>query len=235
MVTMRQMLGHTNPLSGLMSAPAVNLRPWFSIIVSHVLDAAGTAYSWSPKDIGTFLVTQLGLTNITGVDSAKIVSQINIKLKRVDLYAASGLAATDRPSCSLKLSSPIASIGDPTNPGAAEVFYPVIKSLEDVGTLSEAAKVSWTYGTSHQEMPLSTDSSFTIVEAAANVKFSTIRFHIMFNFGDDAPPQVVAASSGPADQPNGTTPAGDDFAIITLTDRLENMSVGSRLKECESA
>jgi len=178
----RELAGHSNALRRTVAAPPVNLRPWNNLVVQHVIATAGVEVGYSPGDIVTFLINQLGL-------SSQDKSKINIKLKRVDLYAAPTGSTGDRPSVTLVLSSNIASLGDPTTPGNAEVFYSILKTIQDNGNLSEVAKASYTYPKAMADMPMNALSAFTIVAATTNVANASIRFHVSWNTTDTAVPQ----------------------------------------------
>jgi hypothetical protein len=138
-------------------------------------------YGFSPEDICTYLVNQLGL-------STQTLSRLNIRLKRVDLFCAPAGGATDRPSVSLVVSSTMPSIGDPATPGNAEVWYSVLKTIQDNGNLSEVAKASFTWPGAMADLPLSAQSKFTVVSAVANLPFASIRFHVDWNTTDVSPP-----------------------------------------------
>jgi len=178
----RDMHGHSNQLRGVKTAPPVTLRPWYQLVVAHTLPDASVEYALSPQDICTYLLNQLGL-------ATQDFSKINIKLKRVDLYGAPTGSSADRPSVSLVVSSTMPSVGDPTTPGNAEVWYSVLKTIQDNGNLSEVAKASFTYPRAMADLPLSSQSRFTVVQASSNVAFASLRFHVEWCSTDVAPPQ----------------------------------------------
>jgi hypothetical protein len=177
----RELAGHSNPMRRTVAAPPVNLRPWNTLVVNHVMTDAGVEYSFSPGEIVDYLITQLGL-------SSQDKSRINIKVKRVDLFAAPTGSTADRPSVSLVLSSNIASLGDPATPGNAQVFYSILKTIRDNGNLSEVAKASYSYPKAMADMPMNALSAFTLVSASSNVANASIRFHVSWNTTDSATP-----------------------------------------------
>merc|ERR1711964_839658 len=92
-----------------------------------------------------------------------------IKIQRVDAYCMPTGASTDRPAISMDCSSVTPALGDPQSPGAAEVFYGLLKRLQDQGNLSEAAKVSYTWPRHMADQPLSTQANFQLVTVAGNL------------------------------------------------------------------
>jgi hypothetical protein len=137
------------------------------------------------------LVTQLGL-------SAQTKTIINIKVSRVDVYGMATASSTDRPAVSLDCSSLVASMGDPSTPGPAEVWYGVIKKLSDQGNLSEAAVVSYSWPLHMADLPLNHNSVFTIASASGNVANTLVRFHVLWTSADVVAPQVARSLPSPS-------------------------------------
>lgn len=176
----RQMHGHKNDLRHL-APPQVTKRPWYPLVVDFVKPEAGIEVYFTPSEIINILANQLGLPG-------QASSIINIKLHRVDVYAMSVASSTDRPAVQMDVSSVTPSIGDPATPGSAEVFYSILKKLSDQGSLSEAAKVSYTWPSHMADQPLSSQSVFTVVQSSGNVANTLTRFHLLWSSSDTATP-----------------------------------------------
>jgi hypothetical protein len=89
----------------------------------------------------------------------------------------------------MDVSSVTPSIGDPTTPGNAEIFYGIMKKLSDQGNLSDAAKVSYTWPRAMADIPLSSQSVFSLVSVAGNQANTCIRLHMLWSATDIATPQ----------------------------------------------
>jgi hypothetical protein len=97
-------------------------------------------------------------------------------------------ASTDRPSIAMDVSSVTPSIGDPASPGSAEVFYGIMKKLTDQGNLSDAAKVSYTWPSAMADLPLSSQSVFSLISVAGNQPNTSVRVHLLWSSTDIATP-----------------------------------------------
>lgn len=172
--------GHANRLSHP-APPQITKRPWYPLTVDLIIASAGVETFYSPSDIVSRLVDQLGLTS-----QNKPI--INIKVQRVDAYCMPTGASTDRPAVSLDVSSVTPAIGDPATPGVAEVFYGVLKKLSDQGNLSDAAKVSYTWPRHMADLPLSSNAAFGLVAVAGNLANTTVRFHLLWSTTDVGTP-----------------------------------------------
>jgi hypothetical protein len=150
-------------------------------VLDLVIAAAGNETFYSPSDIINSLVTQLGLASQSS-------SICNIKVRRVDAFTMATGASTDRPAISMDVSSVTPSVGDPTTPGNAEVFYGIMKKLTDQGNLSDAAKVSYTWPTAMADIPLSAQSVFSLVSVAGNQPNTSVRIHLLWSTTDIATP-----------------------------------------------
>lgn len=176
----RSMHGHENRLRHV-APPQVTKRPWYNLVLDFVQPGAGTETFFSPIDMINTLCSQLGLPS-------QASSILNIKVQRVDCYCMSVGSSTDRPACSLDVSAFTPSIGDPATPGAAEVFYSVIKKLTDQGNLSEAAKCSYTWPSHMADQPLSSQSVFTVAASSGNMANTLTRFHVLWASTDTVAP-----------------------------------------------
>jgi len=174
------MHGHSNRLRHV-APPQTNPRPWYNLTVDFVQPTKGAETFFTPSEIINFLCVQLGLPS-------QASSILNIKVRRVDVYAMSVAASTDRPACTLDVSAVTPSIGDPATPGSAEVFYSVIKKLRDQGNLSDSAKCSYTWPSHMADQPLSSQSVFTLAATSGNVANTLTRFHLMWCSTDIAAP-----------------------------------------------
>lgn len=181
----RSLHGHSNRLANP-APPQVTARPWFPLVVDMVIASAGVETFYSPSDIINRLVEQLGL-------NAQNKPVINIKVQRVDAYCIPTGSSTDRPAISMDCSSVTPSLGDPSTPGSAEVFYGIMKRLADLGNLSDAAKVSYTWPRHMGDQPLSSNAVFTLVGVAGNLANTTVRFHLLWSTTDVAAPIGLAA------------------------------------------
>lgn len=176
----RALHGHKNNLRHL-APPQVTKRPWYPLVVDFTQPSAAAETFFTPSEICNSLVAQLGLPS-------QASSIINIKVQRVDCYSIPTGSATDRPFCSIDVSSVTPSIGDPATPGSAEVFYGILKKVTDQGNLSEAAKVSYTWPAHMADLPLSSQCVFTLVASAGNQANTLTRFHLLWSTTDSATP-----------------------------------------------
>jgi len=138
---------------------------------------------FTPEEIIAVLANQLGL-------ASQDKSIINIKLSRVDVYSMPTGSSTDRPAVTLDASSVTPSIGDPATPGNAEIFYGIMKKLTDQGNLSDAAKCSYTWPSHMADLPLSSNSVFTVVATSGNMANTLTRFHVLWSTTDVAVPKI---------------------------------------------
>jgi len=176
----RSMHGHQNRLRHV-APPQVTRRPWYNLVLDFVQEGAGTETSFTPSDLINTLCSQLGLPSAAS-------SVMNIKVHRVDVYCVSVGSSTDRPACALDVSAVTPTLGDPTTPGAAQVFYSIIKKLADQGNLSEAAKCSYTWPSHMADQPLSSQSVFQLVASSGNMANTLTRFHLLWATSDTAAP-----------------------------------------------
>jgi hypothetical protein len=172
--------GHANRLSHP-APPQITKRPWYPCVVDLVIASAGVETFYTPSDIVNRLIDQLGL-----ITQNKPV--INIKVQRVDAYCMPTGASTDRPAISMDVSSVTPGIGDPATPGSAEVFYGILKKLSDLGNLSDAAKVSYTWPRHMADMPLSSNAVFNLTAVSGNLANTTVRFHLLWSTTDVGTP-----------------------------------------------
>lgn len=180
----REMHGHENNIRHV-APPQHTPRPWYPLIVQFIEPTAGVSAMFTPADIISRLCVQLGLPT-------QASANINIKLRRVDVYAMPTGSSTDRPAVFLDASSITPSIGDPATPGAAEVFYGILKKLSDQGNLSDAAKASYSWPSHMADLPMSFNSVFQVVATSGNMANTLTRFHVMWSTTDVAPPKAIA-------------------------------------------
>lgn len=176
----RSMHGHKNNIRH-MAPPQVTKRPWYNLVVDYVKPEAGVEVFFTPSELCNILANQLGLPS-------QASSVLNIKVHRVDVYSMPTGASTDRPAVTVDVSSVTPSMGDPATPGSAEVFYGIMKKLTDQGNLSEAAKVSYTWPAHMSDIPLSSQSVFTLVASSGNMANTLTRFHLLWSTTDTATP-----------------------------------------------
>jgi hypothetical protein len=159
----------------------VTRRPWYPLVLDYVKPEAGVEVFFTPSEICNILANQLGLPS-------QASSVLNVKVSRVDVYSMAVGGSTDRPAVSLDVSSVTPSIGDPATPGSAEIFYGIIKKLADQGNLSDAAKCSYTWPAHMADIPLSSQSVFTLVQSSGNMPNTLTRFHLLWSTSDTATP-----------------------------------------------
>jgi hypothetical protein len=138
-----------------------------------VIPAANTDTYFTPNNLITALVNQLGL-------SAQDKTLITVKVNRVDAFTMATGGSTDRPAVSMDVSSVTPSIGDPQTPGNARVYYGLLKKLTDQGNLSDAAKVSYTWPRNMADIPLASDAEFSLISVAGNQPNTSLRVHILW-------------------------------------------------------
>jgi hypothetical protein len=176
----RSLHGHRNEIRHV-SPPQVTRRPWYPLVLDYVKPEPGIEVFFTPSEICNILANQLGLPS-------QASSVLNVKVSRVDVYSMAVGGSTDRPAVSLDVSSVTPSIGDPATPGSAEIFYGIIKKLADQGNLSDAAKCSYTWPAHMADIPLSSQSVFTLVQSSGNMPNTLTRFHLLWSTSDTATP-----------------------------------------------
>jgi hypothetical protein len=177
----RSLAGHANIIRNPDPTP-VNRRPFYPLVVAQTYVSTGAAVEITTKAIVTSLLDQLQL-------AAQTATIVIFKLQRVDCYAVSKADSSVRPSVSVDFSSLIASLDDPTTPtGPTGINYPKIARLNDIGGVSTAASVSYTWPQHMRAMPLTGVSQFTVFEFATNMTELDCRIHLMWSTLDIAPP-----------------------------------------------
>jgi hypothetical protein len=145
-----------------------------------VIAGASVETFYQPSDIAGAIINQLGLPAAT-------IGLINFKVQRVDVYSSATASSADRPACGLQVSSTIPSVSDSTA-GTTEVFYGIIKRLQDLGNLSDSAKVGYVWPVHMADMPLSGSQSFCLFAASGNTANTTVRVHLQWSTNADASP-----------------------------------------------
>lgn len=181
-VTRADIMGMVTVLRGI-APPPYNSRPWYPLVVSHVIEDANLELYVSNKDIIRYIISQLGL-------NAADATVINFKLSHVTAWAMSTATSPDRPAIAMDCSSLVPQVEDAvTSP--LGISYPVLCSPRDQGNLSEAAKVGYKWPLAQQAMPLGNTAEHTVVAVAGNTANVNIRFHIKWNTtGDAVPPPI---------------------------------------------
>jgi hypothetical protein len=159
----------------------VNRRPFYPLVVGQTYVTSGAAISLTVVDIVKALSGQLAL-------AAQDTTIIVIKIQRIDCYAISKADSSVRPSISADFSSLVPTLNDPTTPSVAGVSYPVISRLNDVGSVSRAAAVSYTWPQNMRAMPLSSQSNFTVLDFSTNLTEMDARIHLQWSTLDVASP-----------------------------------------------
>lgn len=172
--------GHANNLRAL-DPPKVNRRPFYSIVVKQTLQSTGTSIGMQVSGIVKSLLGQLEL-------AAQDATKITIKIKRCDCWAINKSNSTVRPAVNADYSSLVPQVADPTTPGNAIVAYPNIKRLEDLGSTTKAARVSYTWPLAMRDMPLNQNADFVVLETASNMTEIDVFWHIDWSTNDIASP-----------------------------------------------
>ena len=177
---MQSIRGHEVKLRGL-APPNYSLRPWNTLTVNHVIATAGEEQFFTNQDICNFIVSQLGL-------NAGDAETIVYKLRSIDAWATPTATSTDRPAISMDVSSAVGQIED-TSTAPIAIAYPIICTLRDTGSLSEAAKVGYKYGLVESDIVQSQLAKHTVVGIAGNTANVNVRFHLLWNTaGESVPP-----------------------------------------------
>lgn len=175
-----EMHGHANNLRAL-DPPKVNRRPFQSIVVQQTLLSSGTSIGVQVTGIVKALLGQLGL-------ATQDATLITIKIKRCDCWAVNKSNSTVRPAVNADFSSLIPQVADPTTPGNAIVAYPIMKRLEDIGSTTKAARVSYTWPISMRDMPINQNADFVVMETSSNMTEIDVHWHIDWSSNDIASP-----------------------------------------------
>lgn len=176
----RSLTGYETKMRRL-DPPPVNRRPYYPLVIGQTYVSDGSALEVQVKDVVKALSTQLGL-------SAQTATALTVKMQRVDCYAVSKADSSVRPSISVDYSSLVPCLGDPTTPGVAEVSYPHIKRLNDVGSVAAAATTSYTWPQAMRDIPLTQQSNFTLFEFSTNLTEVDVRIHVLWSTSDVASP-----------------------------------------------
>jgi len=161
--------GHSNKLSG-QAAPPVNEKIYYQQLIRVELSEA---YNFTPADISAALCTQIFPAAISG--DADLRSSIVFKLERVDVWATATGSSTERPATTLTAYS---TYSNNTPQGSV---IPIIKEIKDLGSLSDAARVSYTWPLDMVETPLSSKSDSKIASVVFNTPSADVRFHLRWS------------------------------------------------------
>jgi len=179
--------GHENKLRAL-DPVSLNRRPYNSLVVQQTLISEGTSIGVQVSGIVKALLGQLGL-------ATQDATLINIKIRRCDCWAASKANSTVRPAVSADFSSLVPTVADPTTPGNAIVAYPNMKRLSDLGGVTSAARVSYSWPTAMADIPLNQNADFVVMETASNITEIDVRWHVLWNTADIASPTTFRLGS----------------------------------------
>ena len=181
-VTYRAMNGGPKNLVG--NAPAqFTARPYYALTLNLVNANASEEYYYTNQDVINGIVAQLGL-------NAGDASTISVKLQSVESWAVPTASSADRPSVEMEVSSLIPQVEDTTTAPVA-ISYPILKVLQDTGTLSEAAKVGFTWPLAMRDMPLGNTANHVVFASSGNVAFTTIRCHLLWSTSGEAVPPAL--------------------------------------------
>jgi len=127
------------------------------------------------------LAAQLGL-------AANTNTILNVKVQRCDVWAVSKANSSVRPSVNCDFSSLVPIVGDPVTPGNAIVVYPLLKRLQDLGGVTSAARVSYSWPKHMADIPLNQNADFVVIEVSSNMTEIDIRWHLQWSTTDIATP-----------------------------------------------
>lgn len=180
----REAHGHTNRLRNL-GPPSINLRPFNTMCVHLPINTSGSPGSQvdiTVVDITKRILNQLGLVT---QDAAILV----FKIQRMDVYCVAAPDTTtfpDRPSVNALCSSLVPQLANNVT-GVNPVHYPIIKQLSDQGTITESARVSYSWPLSMRDTPLSNLSNFVVTVLSGNQKFIDVFYHVQWSTTDVSP------------------------------------------------
>jgi len=172
--------GHANNLRAL-DPPKINRRPFQSIVVQQTLLSSGTSLGVQISGIVKALLGQLGL-------ATQDATLITIKIRRCDFWAVNKSNSTVRPAVNADFSSLIPQVADPTTPGNAIVAYPIMKRLADLGSITKASRVSYTWPLSMRDMPINQNADFVVIETSSNMTEIDVHWHLDWSTTDIASP-----------------------------------------------
>jgi len=156
----KEITGHRLKLNGQMGPNAVTLRPWNSVVLKLFRETSSGPQLVDTSLLGTAIANQLGL-------ATQSTPKINFRIKTVKVWAVATAALAAPPEVKLNISSLIPNVAD--NGGLATGGeYPVLSILDDVGTLSEAARVGYAYPLAMQQMTTSSDAGYTLFRIESN-------------------------------------------------------------------
>lgn len=189
-----QLHGHQNRLRHVVPPP-VNRRPYNTITIDHVYGnpEPRQIQQFTPRDIYNYFIAQQGLAftfaKLDEADQDELASRFNFRLRRIDAYVMPTGGDVQRPSVFLDVASLIPQVSDEVSPTAPRaVAYPLLKRIEDVGNLSNCAKVSYTYPLHMADTILNPIANFNFAAVSANVANVSMRFYIDWSFGDTSTP-----------------------------------------------
>jgi len=163
--------GHANRLRHW-DPPQYNRAPFQNITIAIKLADLGTL-PVTTTDVTTFLNTQLGLDPVT--TNEKVV----FKLQRVDAYANAIGSSTTSPKVKLVCYSLIPT----TEQDVTKSANPEIKRLEDSGTLSKNAVVSYTWPLSQRDVVLTSLIQIPVFEVTTFASNAVeLRVHVQWAF-----------------------------------------------------
>jgi len=151
------------------------------VVVQQTLLSDGTSIGLEVAAVAKALTSQLGL-------AANDNTIINVKIQRCDVWAVSKANSTVRPAVFCDYSSLVPACGDPTTPGNAIVAYPILKRLQDIGGVTSAAKVSYSWPKHMADIPLNQNANFVVIEVSSNMSEIDIRWHLQWSTADIATP-----------------------------------------------
>jgi hypothetical protein len=149
------------------------------MVVQQTVLSTGTSIGIEVSSVVKAVGAQLGLV----ANDNKI---INVKIQRCDVWAVSKANSTVRPSVNADFSSFVPSVGDFQTPGNAVVAYPLMKRLEDIGGVTSAARVSYSWPRHMADIPLNQTANFVLIDVASNMTEIDLRWHLQFSTADIA-------------------------------------------------
>lgn len=173
LVSKPELYGHEVHIARPEPSP-ITQQPWYPLVIQDDLTVSSNFASYDTAAIVGLIQTQLGLP-------AQAQTRLNFQIRQVEMWAIAGTGDTAAPRAELNINSLQPVVGNPTTPGNAEVTYPRLKQLTDLGNLSKAAVVSYKWPVAESHKALSNGALFNVCSYKTTVPYSFLRFHVLWN------------------------------------------------------
>jgi len=161
----------------------VSIRPYYPLVLQRTNATAGAELIISSKLIIKWVTDQLGLTS-------QAAANMVVKLHNIRFWAFQYGPSEDRVNVNGEISSLIPAVSDPTDPVTMKpvIHYPVIYKFQDFGNLDEPASAGYEWPLSQREVPIYSDSDFTVATVVANSANMTIQIYLEWSTAEVQPP-----------------------------------------------